>query len=207
MLENGEKRPESRRVRMTKRMIKDTLAELLQRETINSVTVKKLCAVAEINRSTFYAHYPDVFAVLDDIERDFLAKMPLFPNTACRAEESKAAQTQLLNRYVRYIQENRSAFIALCESGRLSDSVYDHVLKPGLDIFAPGVYDPELYRMMVCHINTGTNAVLIRWLKAGSFSVEEITTIILNLLPSPLNILSALMKSGYKLQGNRECTA
>ena len=196
MLQNSKNSLESRRVRMTKTLIKKTLAELLQEKGICAVTVKELCQCADINRSTFYAHYEDVFAVLRDIERDFIKRMPLFSNSTPTGND-KRAQRQRLLEYVNYVRDNRSTFIALCDNGLLSNALYDHVLKPDLDIFAPGVSDPELYRLLVCQINTGTNAMLLQWFKSDAFSPEEIVEIILNSLPSPRKILNVLAEINY----------
>lgn len=57
-----------RRTRYTKMVIKDSLLSLMQEKTINKITVSELCAKAEINRGTFYAHYKSPIAVYKQIE-------------------------------------------------------------------------------------------------------------------------------------------
>lgn len=37
---------------------------------LEKITVKELCAAAYINKSTFYAHYEDLFALSDTLERE-----------------------------------------------------------------------------------------------------------------------------------------
>ncbi|MBO5473038.1 MAG: TetR family transcriptional regulator [Lachnospiraceae bacterium] len=34
------------------------------------ITVKKLCEKAEVNRSTFYAHFTDIYDMLDKMEKE-----------------------------------------------------------------------------------------------------------------------------------------
>lgn len=46
-----------RRVRYTKKVIKESLLELLKTTPFEQITVKALCQKAEINRATFYTHY------------------------------------------------------------------------------------------------------------------------------------------------------
>lgn len=48
---------ESRRTRYTRLAMQDALVELLQDQPLGSITVKALCERADVNRSTFYAHY------------------------------------------------------------------------------------------------------------------------------------------------------
>ena len=60
--------PESRRVKMTKRLIKEAFIELLEKKPFNKVSVTDLCNTAEINRSTFYAYYEDVPMLLREVQ-------------------------------------------------------------------------------------------------------------------------------------------
>ena len=60
------------RVRYTQKVLKDSLLQLLEKKPINKITVKEVCALAELNRATFYAHYTDCFALLESIENEML---------------------------------------------------------------------------------------------------------------------------------------
>ncbi|MBQ0146285.1 MAG: TetR/AcrR family transcriptional regulator [Lachnospiraceae bacterium] len=44
--------------------------KLLSGEPVNKVTVKQLVEDCGINRNTFYYHYPDITALLEEIMRD-----------------------------------------------------------------------------------------------------------------------------------------
>ncbi len=57
-----------RRIRYTKQVLKDSLFELMQETPVEKITVKELCARADINRATFYAHYDTMTALLEEIE-------------------------------------------------------------------------------------------------------------------------------------------
>ena len=48
---------DNRRVSMTKRIIKDTFIEMLEKKNIQKIYVRELCETADINRSTFYKYY------------------------------------------------------------------------------------------------------------------------------------------------------
>ena len=64
-----------RRVKYTKKIIKDTFLELLNEKDIKKITVSEICTKADINRATFYRYYLDVFDLLEQIEKDFVAEL------------------------------------------------------------------------------------------------------------------------------------
>lgn len=65
----------NQRVMLTKRLIKESLLEILKSKKIQQVSVKELCMGAEINRSTFYEYYGSPRDVLIEIEQDLIAEI------------------------------------------------------------------------------------------------------------------------------------
>ena len=63
------------RVRYTKMVIRDTFVSLLEKKPVNKITVKEICALAEINRATFYKYYSDAFDLMDKIEDEILKEL------------------------------------------------------------------------------------------------------------------------------------
>ncbi len=64
-----------RRVKYTKKIIKDTFLKLLAEKDITKITVSEICKIADINRATFYRYYLDVFNLLDSIEEEFVNEL------------------------------------------------------------------------------------------------------------------------------------
>ncbi|MBQ8132727.1 MAG: TetR/AcrR family transcriptional regulator [Bacilli bacterium] len=64
-----------RRVQYTKKVITETFINLLEKKDISSITVTKLCSLADINRATFYRYYLDVYDLLKQIENDFILEI------------------------------------------------------------------------------------------------------------------------------------
>ena len=60
-----------RRIKYTKKIIKETFFELISEKDIKKITVSEICAKADINRATFYRYYLDVFDLLDSIKKEF----------------------------------------------------------------------------------------------------------------------------------------
>ena len=59
-----------RRVRKTKMQLRQGLARLMQKKSIKEITVKELVDEVDINRSTFYLHYTDIYQMLEKIEEE-----------------------------------------------------------------------------------------------------------------------------------------
>ena len=60
------------RVRYTQRVIREAFLSLLREKPVNKITVKEVCELAELNRTTFYSHYSDCFALMESIEQELL---------------------------------------------------------------------------------------------------------------------------------------
>ena len=61
---------EDRRITKTKRNIKSTLTDLLQEMPFEKITVAEICRRGEISRITFYTHYEDKYALVEEIVSD-----------------------------------------------------------------------------------------------------------------------------------------
>lgn len=51
----------------TRRRLREALLSLAEREDVSAITVNDVTEQAELNRSTFYLHYPDMDAFVDDV--------------------------------------------------------------------------------------------------------------------------------------------
>ena len=52
------------RVRLTRNLLKNALVQLMQEQHIAKISIRAICEVAGINRSTFYVHYTDQYDLL-----------------------------------------------------------------------------------------------------------------------------------------------
>lgn len=75
---------EDRRVRYTKKAIKDSFLELFEEKPLKKISVTEICNKADINRGTFYSHYSDPYDLKACLEEEFLdsikAKMKEYSN-------------------------------------------------------------------------------------------------------------------------------
>ena len=57
------------RIRRTRHLLQDALRRLLEQKGFDDITVQDITEAATLNRATFYAHYPDKFALLEELIR------------------------------------------------------------------------------------------------------------------------------------------
>src|ERR1700677_618945 len=53
------------RIRRTRQLLQQALAQLLRTRDFDKLSVQEITDAAGLNRATFYAHYPDKFALLE----------------------------------------------------------------------------------------------------------------------------------------------
>lgn len=58
------------RIEKTERGIKNAFIELRSKKPLEKITVRELCEKARINKSTFYAHYRDIYDLSDTMEAE-----------------------------------------------------------------------------------------------------------------------------------------
>ena len=106
---------ENRRVKLTKMVLKSSLVELMGDYSISKISVKMICETADVNRSTFYAHYVDQFALLKDIEQDAFTELKKYINKLEKHVQDKNDQktTQGIKEILVYIQNNADIFRVL----------------------------------------------------------------------------------------------
>ncbi len=56
------------RVRYTRKVLQDALFACLKMKNIREITVTEVCALAGLNRATFYKHYRDCYDILEQLQ-------------------------------------------------------------------------------------------------------------------------------------------
>lgn len=63
---------EDRRARRSRRLLKQGLLELMREKRFSEISVRDITDRMDLNRGTFYLHYPDTQALLESMEDDLL---------------------------------------------------------------------------------------------------------------------------------------
>lgn len=101
-----------RRVRKTRKQLQEGLARLMQEKNIRDIRVKELVEEVDINRSTFYLHYSDIYDMLAKIEEELFEQIQeAFREYPLGTDEHSLA---FLRQMFQIMDDNRSMCKALC---------------------------------------------------------------------------------------------
>lgn len=182
---------ESRRITMTKTLLKESLLELLKKKPLPKITIKEICENADINRSTFYLHYTDQFALCEEIENDSVEKINI-----CLAKVSmKNNRVEGLTEFLAYMKSNGDLYKILMRPDfnnsfrvRFSEVAVKRLAELDYHDNVSAEDKDYIFRFMFM----GVLGMLEKWIKDDfDKSPEEVAAFILSLLPS---ITSALKK-------------
>ena len=168
-----ETRRDDRRTRYSKRVIRESLFELMQDRPINKITVKELCERADVNRSTFYAYYTDIYDLNRKIVKEFFTMQREFIN---RTMEILSAKPDITNLsvddfyeitllYMTTVKENRDLykFVFYGQSNTPIQISYDKVFFSEINRVMPEQYK-ESFRRSFSFVSGGTTALFMRWI-------------------------------------------
>ena len=112
-----------RRVRKTKAQLRAGLARLMQKKSIKEITVKELVEEVDINRSTFYLHYTDIYQMLESIEGELMDEIShLIDDYALDPINNKESSYPFIEQIFTILDNNKDICIALL--GMIGDMAF-----------------------------------------------------------------------------------
>lgn len=170
----------------------EAFLEILAKKDFEYITVKEICDVAGVNRSTFYLHYEtigDLLAecaghineqFLNHMNKDsesFIEKIP-----TCPLDELFLLTPEYLAPYLTYVRENKRLLRTALEKAEVLPTVetyrrmYRYVFGPILDRF--GVKEADRKYIMAFHMR-GVMAIVSEWMNNDcADSIEQIIAVI-----------------------------
>lgn len=168
-----ERKKEDRRTRYSKMVIRDTLFELMREKPINKITVKELCEKADVNRSTFYAYYADIYDLNRHIIKELFIHQREFINKSIEILSSTPDITKLTLEdyykiayaYLSIVKENKElySFIFHGQANSPVQISYDKVYFSQINKRLPEKYR-ESFKRSFSFVSGGTTAFFIRWI-------------------------------------------
>lgn len=98
-------KPEDRRVRRTKKLLKSGFASLMKEQEFKDIRVKDITDLVDLNRGTFYLHYTDTYDLLEKIENEVLDDFQTMIDTYCPQMEG-TSMLPVIAPIVDYIVDN-----------------------------------------------------------------------------------------------------
>lgn len=172
----------------SKNMIKRAFAKLLHEKDISKITVTDIIQEADISRGTFYAHYPDVYGVLEQIETEELdALLALVRNIGVNSIviEPQKAISLICN----YLDNDKEYYRLLVNSRTVTRSFLDRLtalfMERALDelLEQTDINDRENALAYLNFASNGTMFVLFQWLDGSlNMTAERVVEVLSKLL-------------------------
>lgn len=154
---------EDRRVKHSKARIQTAMIDCLFQVSLDKVTVKMICDVADLNRSTFYAHYSDPLAVYEWIERETVKDMTGY---VINLEGKKFSYFDLLNRVLEYASMHKRTILALLKTNSAAFKQINMEFLQRQDIWDASMNESDKSYAEEYHYS-GMQSVICKWLSEG----------------------------------------
>ena len=115
-----EKKKQDLRVVKTKKVLFETLIELMKNKTFEEIKVSDICSKALINRSTFYSHFADKYELLEDLINEYKNALEEMLNTNENIVNTKEYFMKAIELILAHIDENRTVYYAVLTNNRNS---------------------------------------------------------------------------------------
>lgn len=202
---------EDRRVRKSKRAIKQAFIQLLKENNLDRITIQQISDLADVNRGTFYLNYEDKYALLDEMENEQIEeikgfvdirKMDLSTKTSDRFIEDFA--NKIIKNVITHIEHNIEFYQVILNLERKSQieeqlaeivrSNIKHLIGDKDDIF--GI--PENYYLS--YVVGSMMSMIKYWVSdENRVSVEELVNYVSTIASTgPLSIMKRMVDENIR---------
>lgn len=197
----------NQRTRLSKLLFKNALMDLLKEKgSVAKISVRELCDRAELNRSTFYAHYNEPKDLLYEIETELLDATE--EHLKKIGEENDAGAHKYILSFLQYIRQNDKQFRTLLidtadpefRSRFMQQSIIQFV--DNLRIELP----KELEQYIFSYILNGSTGIIIQWIRSDyAVNENEIVNLLFSINQSALVNLNLTPKlTATRLENNKK---
>ena len=171
-------RREYRSAIRSRQLIRDAFYQLLQDKTLEQITVTEIVKRADINRSTFYAHYEDVYDLLHRIEDEMTQEIAaaLVPLMATIDQETPVV---ISTRIFQILKDNSD--LCTVTLGEYGDKAFAEALigmgrDKCIELYRSYFQNvpPEAVDYYYAFVSSGILGLLRRWLEEGTTTPPEI---------------------------------
>lgn len=168
-------KPNNKRKRKSQEKIEKTFVEFLQKKEINEISVTDICKKTNLNRSTFYANYLDIYDLADKIKE----KLEIEVENLYKEEKENNYNSNDFLKLFKNIKENQIFYrtyfkLNMDKNTKISQYEYDlHLAKM--------MYNDKHIEYHIEFFMAGFNAIIKKWLSNGcKESPEEMNEIIIS---------------------------
>lgn len=180
--------PNNRRHQDTVKRIQEAMLTLLDEKEFERITVQDVCTLAEINRSTFYRHYVDIYDLMGKLEKQI--QSGIVQQWAAEKGSEEPVTQAALQRLLTYILAHRTFYRAYLREypsrnhREEMQRIFDGYLQPLFENY--GVVSRNRMQYYYRFAAAGFLSVIAQWLNQEMpESPEEIARILYAMLRVP----------------------
>lgn len=152
--------------------IEKIFLQLIQKKNIEDISVSTICELANLNRSTFYANYIDIYDLAIKVQENMEVEFANFQ----LSNNSKQDPNGYLNMF-KHIKDNQIFFKTYFKLEEISKNVPTQYRIE----LAERYYDNKFIDYHIEFFRAGLNAVIKKWINGGCKETpEEINEIIIS---------------------------
>ena len=164
--------PNNQKRKKSQERIEKIFLQLIQKKNIDEISVSLICEMANLNRSTFYANYIDIYDLAEKVKQQMEVEFAQFQ----LSNNAKQDSDGYLNMF-RHIKENQIFFKTYF---KLEDISMNIPTQYRIEL-AEKYYGNKYIDYHIEFFRAGLNAVIKKWLNNGCKETpEEINKIIIS---------------------------
>lgn len=181
------KEKEDRRTLYSKKMIRESLYELMKEKPLNKISVTEICQRADVNRSTFYAYYSDIYDLHQQIIKEFFSLQKKVIKHIKEAIIQKNSMDEItypdfytiVSYYLRTVADNVELYKFIFNQNATNSihasfgKVTFHTIK---DVLSPLIEEGrnEEFKKAFTFVSGGTTALIMQWVEKDCDTPIEI---------------------------------
>lgn len=161
----------NKRKKESRQKIENAFMQLLDKKEVKEITVKEICLLAHVNRTTFYVNYLDVYDLIEQIGKNLLDNF----YELYQKEEIEKYNSNDFTKLFHHIQSHQQLYKTYFKLGLEADI---KILRYDIDL-ANKYYNNKHIRYHTEYFRAGITAIIKIWLEEGcKLSPEELFDII-----------------------------
>lgn len=115
---------EDLRITKTRKILYQTLIDLMKEKSFEEIKVSDICNTALINRSTFYSHYSDKYELFSSYVNDLKNSLEEELKKNKKINNSKEYYLEMIKLFLNHLEEKKEIYSSIMKTNRNSIIMY-----------------------------------------------------------------------------------
>lgn len=178
------KKSDDRRVRRTKRALRQGLAQLLTQKKLKDISVRELTDLVDLHRGTFYVHYRDIYDLYAKVQEEMIQEITQIMENYPLDTNGEYTLFPIARELIHYVKENQVLCSAMMGEHGDMDFINDLSKIVGQRCIERWkmMYrgcPPQKYEYFSVYVLSGCIGILREWINGGMLeTADELAQII-----------------------------